>query len=163
MIRSFACALALCALAVSASADEPEPPSQLRFHKFSAPERKIITVAVFMKQDRTGEPIYYQFGRSYGENDNREGRSAGWTDTRCPGSRAALERLARLQMPQPLVPGLLSNNSAEATMDGWSYSLEGPADAPYRQNYMKLTSDAGSPLAHWVDETLAILEPCWVY
>lgn len=162
MIRSFACALALCALPMPASAHDPEPPSQLRFHKFSVPGHEIITVAVFMRQNRTGDQIYYQFRRSYGENDNSKGRSAGWADTGCAGSREALEHLARLQMPQPLVPGLLSNDSAEATMDGWSYSLEGSAAAPYRQNYMKLTSDAGSPLARWVDETLAILEPCWV-
>jgi hypothetical protein len=162
MIRSFAYALALCAVAAPTSATTPVPPSQLLFHKVSAPGREILTLAVFLRQDRDGEPIWYQFRRSYGESADGEGRFAGRADTiRCPGSREALERLTRLHMPQPLVPGLLSNDRSEAIMDGWSYGLDTRGDGPYRGNYLKLTADAGSPLASWIDETLAILEPCW--
>jgi len=121
-----------------------------------------LTIKVFMRQDRVGAPIWYQFHRSYGKNADDEGRFAGSADTiRCPGSREALERLTRLPMPQPLVPGLLSNDSSEGVMDGWSYGLETTGDGPYRGNYLKLTADAGSPLATWIDDTLAILEPCW--
>jgi hypothetical protein len=162
MIRSFAYVLGLCAVAAPTSAHEPDLPSQLLFHKVSAPGREILTVTVFLRQDRDGEPIWYQFRRSHRENADGEGRFAGWADTiRCPGSREALERLTGLQMPQPLVPGLLSNDRSEAIMDGWSYGLETRGDGPYRGSYLKLTADAGSPLASWIDDTLAILEPCW--
>jgi hypothetical protein len=81
-----------------------------------------------------------------------------WTDTRsCPAAGEVLSRMYDLEMPRPIEGGII-----EAQADGLIYELS--ADAEFtggRRARLSVGASGGTPLANWMDRSLAELEPCW--
>jgi hypothetical protein len=81
-----------------------------------------------------------------------------WTDTRsCAAARAVLSNMHALEMPR-----LVGGGAIEVRADGVLYALT--ADARYRsgrQGQLSVNTPGGTPLADWVERSLAELEACW--
>lgn len=85
-----------------------------------------------------------------------------WTDTvRCPAGLSVLRNVRELQMPRVDVP-FLDNDEIIVTADGIHYELSGDAayDGRSAGGFM-ISSNVGTPLAKWVDESIETLSPCW--
>lgn len=83
-----------------------------------------------------------------------------WIDSaNCSAVQVMLEAVQELTAPKPSPPGMADMISI--TMDGIGYSLRIPATFGSRNANMTLTSNIGTPLASWVDDSLRRLEPCW--
>lgn len=83
-----------------------------------------------------------------------------WTDTiRCPATRSALSETVNLTPPQINVPGVKSDDII-IVGDGVAYTFSGPAEYNVSSK-ISFTSNVGTPLSAWVDESLRKLEPCW--
>ncbi len=82
-----------------------------------------------------------------------------WTDsTTCPTVRSVVLSMHDIVMPSPApygTPGELITIVA----DGVGYSLSAPST--YLAGRMTITSNWGSPLAHWIDGSLTQLARCW--
>lgn len=84
-----------------------------------------------------------------------------WTNSRtCPAVRVVLERLRALT-PPPIVPLGFEPQSQEVIVDGIGYSLTAPLADPFGRAKITWTSNMGSPVAAWVDDSLIRLKPCW--
>lgn len=77
----------------------------------------------------------------------------------CPAVQTMLESVQELAVPKPAPPGLSEITSI--TLDGIGYSLRIPATFGGRYADMTVTSNIGTPLAYWVDDSLKRLEVCW--
>lgn len=89
-----------------------------------------------------------------------------WTDTQiCAGSRESVVVAARqVAPPEIAVPGIpvTEDGSVVITLDGVQYSFE--ARSHYEGNIsssLSFTSNVGTPLADYVERSIAALEPCW--
>jgi hypothetical protein len=109
--------------------------------------------------DPSEKPVVYSFKRTtktLGENARID-----QVDTRtCPRLLTALRDLRALPAPQPSPP-FLDSDEITVTADGVSYSLTVPA--AYGDNSpddMTLKSNTGTPLASWIEQTLASFEEC---
>jgi hypothetical protein len=110
-------------------------------------------------RDRNGRPGEVLLQRT----TTRRGGSAviSYASTRsCPAARRQLEALEDLPLPHPDVPGI-GDETRIMTLDGASYRLEGEALYGPNSAEMRVESNVGTPLAHWIDATLAALMPCW--
>jgi hypothetical protein len=94
--------------------------------------------------------------------DKGDGKTIQWTDTdRCPAARSVLRAVRNLEMPPATVP-FLDNDDVVVTADGIIYELQGDAAYGDSSAYgFKISSNTGTPLARWVDESLATLSECW--
>jgi hypothetical protein len=101
----------------------------------------------------------YSFKRTVG---TRSAKAVWWTDTRrCPAARLVLHAATRLEMPGIFVLGLKSDEVI-VTADGIGYELQaGLAYSNRPAGKIRFNSNVDTPLAHWVDESLRTLEPCW--
>ncbi|WP_271079373.1 hypothetical protein [Aurantiacibacter sp. MUD61] len=88
-----------------------------------------------------------------------------WTDTqRCPAARDAVVASTQIAPPRVLVPGIpvRPDGSVILSLDGVQYSLRTSAHYDsYGGNELYFTSNIDTPLANWVEGSLAILEECW--
>ena len=90
-----------------------------------------------------------------------------WTDTlRCPAARSLLKKLVNVSPPRPWAPGIANpfiKGEEKITLDGSFYELKVPThyDGTMFGETSSFTSNAGTPLANWIDESLKTLEPCW--
>jgi hypothetical protein len=111
--------------------------------------------SVDIKTDgRSGDALLFRLRliRQSLENRPREYR----TDSRaCPAVAQVLAAAARLSPPAIAPPSLADNSPI--ILDGAGYSLRMPA----RNGTIAWTSNVGTPLATWVEDSLAKLEPCW--
>ena len=84
------------------------------------------------------------------------------TDTAaCPGSAELLMEAETLPMPRPDVP-VIGAGPTTLILDGADYRLEGHAiHRDGQPGRFSIASNAGSPLALWVDRMFKLLEPCW--
>ncbi|MDE1467316.1 hypothetical protein [Aurantiacibacter sp. D1-12] len=88
-----------------------------------------------------------------------------WTDTqRCPAARDAVVASTQIAPPRVLVPGIpvRPDGSIILSMDGVEYSLRSSAHYDsYGGHELYFTSNVDTPLANWVEGSLATLEECW--
>ncbi len=95
----------------------------------------------------------------------RKGRSAQvwWTDTtRCPAARWVVVEAVNLQPPRIEMPGVKIKDDVIISGDGVDYSFS--SEASFDDGVLAdihFTSNVGTPLAAWADESLRRLEPCW--
>lgn len=96
----------------------------------------------------------------------RNGILISWTDTQsCAGSRESVVVAAtQVAPPEVAVPGIpvTEDGSVILTLDGVQYSLE--SRSHYDGNIsssLSFTSNAGTPLANYVEDSIAALETCW--
>lgn len=82
----------------------------------------------------------------------------------CPQIEARLHALETLAPPQIMLPGIgPTERPPIPVLDGVAYRLQsgwvifGETDI----GGIELSSNVGTPLAVWTDETFAALEPCW--
>ncbi len=84
-----------------------------------------------------------------------------WLDSRtCPAVRDSLAKLSALTAPRLAPPGFAPRPTM-MMMDGVDYSLTVPAEDRSGASRLTWTSNVGTPLAAWVDATLAALVACW--
>lgn len=84
-----------------------------------------------------------------------------WTNSRtCPAVRVVLERLRALQPPAIVPPGF-APSPTQIIVDGFGYRLTAPLADPSGMSRITWTSNIGTPLAAWVEDSLARLKPCW--
>lgn len=116
-------------------------------------------VTVSVATLRVGDRFYYEFKRAVGREN---GDQISWTDTkRCPQATEVLIAATHLERPAVSVPFLLGNDLV-LTSDGTEYHLK--ADAQYGEHGLgdiEFSSNVGTPLANWIDDSLKALESCW--
>ena len=88
-----------------------------------------------------------------------------WTDTaRCPAARDAVVASTQIAAPRVHVPGIpvRPDGSFVMSLDGIEYSMRAQAHYDsYSGSELYFTSNVDTPLANWVEGSLAILEECW--
>jgi hypothetical protein len=89
-------------------------------------------------------------------------RSEWWTDTNeCPAAKLVLSKAQSLTMPQVYIP-FLKSTDMRVTLDGTTYQISGLAKYPgATADEVSFSSNADTPLAKWVDESLKALLRCW--
>jgi len=84
-----------------------------------------------------------------------------WADSRtCPAVRVILTRLRALSPPVIVPPGFAPEPS-EILVDGAGYALTVPVADSAGASRISWTSNIGTALAAWVDNSLVSLAPCW--
>lgn len=84
-----------------------------------------------------------------------------WADSRsCPAVHMVMARLRALKPPAIVPPGL-GPAPTEILVDGIGYGLTMPVEDQLGLSRMTWTSDVGTPLADWVEDSLARLKSCW--
>jgi hypothetical protein len=79
---------------------------------------------------------------------------------RCPAILAMVRSMRDIPAPRP-VPPMLDGADIVVTADGVSYELQAPAAYPGRgTGVMTISSNVGTPLAAWVEHSLAALGQC---
>jgi hypothetical protein len=81
-----------------------------------------------------------------------------WTDTRsCPSAQGVLSSIATMEIPRPMEGGTI-----EVSADGINYSLSTKGRyASGRHASLSISATGGTPLARWVEQSLATLDECW--
>ena len=117
-----------------------------------------IDVAIGNTQSDKGEVIYW-VRRTTRHSDESPG--VAHTDSvRCPAVLAVLQSMRELPAPPP-APPLLDSTDILVTADGTLYELHAPAAYSGRTpGEITLSSNVGTPLANWVERSLAALQPC---
>ncbi|WP_010184185.1 hypothetical protein [Sphingomonas sp. PAMC 26605] len=84
-----------------------------------------------------------------------------WADSRsCPAMRPVLDAMRAVALPNPRVPGI--DSDGDIIMDGAGYRLTTMARfADGQDGELGYSSNVGTPLAAWVDHSLAALARCW--
>ena len=84
-----------------------------------------------------------------------------WTTSEaCPAVRAVLAAAAALPAPTLAPPGF-GHDPTVLILDGMGYAVQMPAAVGTGTGTVTITSNIGTPLARWVDNALARLQPCW--
>jgi hypothetical protein len=93
---------------------------------------------------------------------DRKVRSEWWTDTiECPAAEKVLLKAQSLPMPQVYIP-FLTSKIMRVIHDGTTYQIKGLAKYPgATADEVAFSSNADTPLAKWVDESLKALSHCW--
>jgi hypothetical protein len=68
--------------------------------------------------------------------------------------------MEQLPMPVPDLPWF-GNEPQEMTLDGAGYRLSTRALYSGKMSEVVVQSNVDTPLARWIDQTLAALAPCW--
>ncbi|NEX94133.1 hypothetical protein [Caulobacter sp. 17J65-9] len=159
--------LALMLLALSAAPDPLADETLVRFSRDPVLRRTSVEVSVGRIAGDPREPARYWLRRT--ERDGARGRTPSetftWTDTqRCPAALAVLREAAALETPRPMISGLVEPEGGylPVVADGALYALtiEGAYDGQIGPTLTVATGPA-TPLADWVEASLATLEPCW--
>ena len=115
-------------------------------------------VAIGSTQSNKGEVIYW-----VRRTTRHPGQSLGVAhadSVRCPAVLAVLRSMRDLPAPRP-APPLLDNADILVTADGTLYELHAPAAYSGKTpGEISLSSNVGTPLADWVERSLAALQPC---
>eukprot|EP01037_Dinobryon_pediforme_P023631 gene23631-25129_t len=84
-----------------------------------------------------------------------------WADSHtCPAVRPVLDAMRAVASPQPRVPGI--DPYGDILLDGTGYRLTTMARfANGQDGELTYSSNIGTPLATWVDRSLAALARCW--
>jgi hypothetical protein len=151
---------ALILAAAYRSFELPRP--WLTFTREPVLERNLTTIDVGPLQNAQRERIFL-FVRSVGHGDNIQ---ISWADTKtCPAAMWVVEEAINVPPPRIHVPGVKDPTAGKEltlTMDGVAYSLSsGARYGSGISSTIRMTSNWGTPLANWVDESLRRLQPCW--
>ena len=87
-----------------------------------------------------------------------------WADSAaCPAVQPMLEGMRKLGPPYPAPHGVGDYGPSEVVLDGVGYFLRTPAMFSGLRQTGELTmrSNVGTPLAHWVEQSLELLDDCW--
>jgi hypothetical protein len=81
----------------------------------------------------------------------------------CPVVQQQLTKVEDLPIPTFVAPGSKRGQGAQMIMHPTTYTLamEGYESTSNSSARLEVSAPSGSPLAQWVDETLAALAPCW--
>ena len=128
------------------------------FSAYQARSRLEIVISIGTGDTSSAPPTYWvrrSVTRTNTDTDTSE------TDTRqCPAVLENLRELERLKLPRPEVP-LLNSNVVTVTADGITYAMRTPAAyAGARDGELVVRSNAGTPLAEWIERTEAVVEAC---
>jgi hypothetical protein len=89
------------------------------------------------------------------------GRDVLWANSHtCPAVRTVIASLRDLQPSRPMPPGF-DTGDLIVMADGTGYALDVPVTDRVSASRITWRSNIGTPLAKWVDDALAALEPCW--
>jgi hypothetical protein len=148
-------------LAVALAAADLLHPS-LTFTRAPVLERSVTIVEVAPLPNARNERAYL-FRRTFrhgGESD------ISWADSRtCPGAIWVVEEAVKVPPPRVRVPGVEDPAAPDVitlTADGVAYGMS--SGARYGSSFsgtIRFTSNVGTPLAAWVEESLRRLQPCW--
>lgn len=147
--------------AVEAAAPAPDAFARRAWGKFSresvrAHTSETVELALDGKMGNQREYKLRLTLHSFNAPDERS-----WTNSRtCPAVRIVLERLHALKPPAIVPPGF-DPQSTEILVDGTAYDLMVPTADAVGQSRITWSSNIGTPLAAWVDDSLALLKPCW--
>jgi hypothetical protein len=106
-----------------------------------------------------GNSVQFRYVLRFTKRSLKAKAEIAWADsTTCPAVRSIIESMQKIKMPSPAPYGL-PDQSMTLTLDGTAYSLT----APSSDNMGKLTisSNVGTPLAHWIDASFKRLATCW--
>ena len=155
--------VALTMLAGLAAAQDTDPRQYTPFLTFSRSASselgaQSVDIGVLRGEGR----LQFWFRRTV-ERDGPD--DIAWTSTEsCAGARDAVVAATQFAPPRVSVPGLpmRPDGSSGLTLDGVQYAFR--SSAHYDSNgssSISFTSNVGTPLANWVEGSLAILEECW--
>ncbi len=133
----------------------------------NGPDCKLISFSKHRLLRRTSEQVCVTKGK-FGEFllhrtlANAGGvASVTWTSTNnCRGALPQLQALEKLELPQVDLPGF-GKDLEVLVLDGADYRLRSPALYSGDRSDLIVRSNVDTPLARWVDQTLAVLAPCW--
>ena len=149
----------LSLLALTAAAQSWVGPGcgQIVFSRTGALARTSELVCV--GRDPEGPQGHYLLRRT--STDESRAPTVSWVRTvNCPAAMARLETFERLPLPRPDLNGY-GDELQEIVVDGASYRLTTHALYGGSGADLDVTSNIGTPLALWIDDTLAALRPCW--
>jgi hypothetical protein len=134
----------------------------LSFKREPALEHRLTVVDVAPLPNLQRDRIYV-FRRTVRHIDDSE---VSWADTKsCPAATWVVEEAIKVPPPRIEIPGVKDPTAPDQitlTMDGVGYSLSGRARYGSRlSSTINFTSNMGTPLASWVEESLRRLEHCW--
>ena len=148
----------IAALALLASPPVPADDGWARFSAHHARSRVEIDVAIGTTRSDKGDIIYWV--RRTTKRPSQWAEVSRTDSVRCPAILAMLRSMRDLPAPRP-APPLLDNADIIVTADGTTYALTAPAAYPGKSaGEMTLSSNVGTPLADWVERSLAALSQC---
>ena len=144
-------------LAASIAGGSPEPAAGwAEFSKSPALRRVSERVQIGTLGSVRGQ-LHYWLRRTVTEADRK---TVTWTDSRtCAAVRPMLSSMQDLSTPRPAPYGF--DDGGEITLDGVGYMLRTPARYGSGAADLTLRSNVNTPLARWVEQSLAALAPCW--
>ena len=152
----------LTALAATFLASSPLVAGDLTFSRAPSFDERVTIVEVGSTLNDASDWDYW-FKRTI-----RRGKldEVWWTDTtHCPAARWVVENAINLTPPVIEVPGIKGKDQGDdivVTADGALYELT--SGARYGENIgsqISFSSNVGTTLANWADESLRRLDPCW--
>ncbi|WP_052761832.1 hypothetical protein [Aurantiacibacter luteus] len=127
-------------------------------------EPEIVAIGVLRGEGR----LQFWFRRTVprrAEDGSETPPEISWTDTRrCPAARDAVVAATQIEPPAIHVPGIpvRPDGSVILSMDGVRYAIRASSHYDsYVGHDMVFESNVNTPLANWVEGSLAILAPCW--
>lgn len=146
----------IATLALQAAQPLPNDDGWARFSAHRQLAHVEIDVAIGTVRSSKNEPIYW-VRRS--TRRPRQWVEVSSTDSvRCPAILAMVQSMRDLPAPRPAPPPPSDSSDIVATADGTGYELNAPTASPGVE--MTLSSNVGTPLADWVERSLAALGPC---
>ena len=151
--------LSLLPLLAVAASPPPLPGTWATFTREGALSHQAITVeAATDGVDPGSKRLEYKLRRTERSLDSVEVK---WANSRrCPAIRPVLAGMRDLAPPRLSPPGI-GDGPTEVILDGVFYSLSAPAGYGGAEARVTVSSNVGTPLAAWVDKSLAALDRCW--
>jgi hypothetical protein len=145
----------IATLALQAAQPLPNDDGWARFSAHQARSRIEVDVTIGSTRSARGDVIYW-----IRRSTKRPGQwvEVSSTDSvRCPAVLAMLQSMHDLPAPRP-APPVQGGGDIVVTADGTDYELHAPIASPGME--VTLSSNVGTPLAAWVEQSLAALGPC---
>jgi len=81
----------------------------------------------------------------------------------CPAVLVQMAKVESLPVPRFVAPDSTQKQTTGIMLHPTTYTLamRGHESVSNTEARLELSAQSGSPLAHWTDETLRALEPCW--
>jgi hypothetical protein len=116
-----------------------------------------IDVAIgTVRGSNKGNPIYWV--RRTTKRPRQWVEVSSTDSVRCPAILTMLRSMRDLPAPRPAPPPPPDNDDIVVTADGVGYELHAPVASAGMD--VTLSSNTGTPLAAWVEQSLAALGPC---
>ena len=123
-------------------------------------ERVEVAVGVLGTDRASGKTLYW----ARRVVTDRSGPVTTFADSNtCPSIHHVLDGLAKLEVPTPQVPGLNQPDEFKIIMDGTGYRLTASTQYAGQLGQVTFGSNIDTPLAAWIDDSLARLQGCWTH